>query len=375
MSTFQFFTLLSLAYIVLGLFNLIRVVRSWRALWDDELTPADIRLATSAAFYLLVPPTVALHELGHAALIWAQGLEVTDWFFLGYIGAVAHPSAGPLGDFAIALAGNVVTFVIGVAALAFALRRPGHPVRNILLVEIARQSLFLVLVFYPALCLGFNGDWRKIYNFEATPFASGAVGLAHAGVLALGYGIGWRRHWRSRAALLCSPIARSLIELERRVGLDDADSAAHKQLGLILLAARDFAGASGHLEKVVTASGRDARLEVALGMALRRSGDARRAIPHLEAALDRVFLPEERLALEIDLTAALIEAGRGREALGRAEAMRQAHPDHDEVIILWVRAMKAERRGEEARAELDRLFEASPLERRQRLRKIYDAVR
>ena len=103
---------------------------------------------------MLIPPAVALHELGHAVAVWFYGLEVVDWQFLGYMGWVMPSgSAGPLGDFFIALSGNVVSYLIGLAALLYPIKYPGHPARNVLLLELGRQSMFLVLVFYPLICL------------------------------------------------------------------------------------------------------------------------------------------------------------------------------------------------------------------------------
>lgn len=333
----SFFTLLSLAYVFVGLRCLYRVVRSWRSLWDAEVTPEDARLASQAAFFLLIPPAVALHELGHAALIWAQGLEVLDWQFLGYMGWVTHRSAGPLGDFAIAIAGNVVTLAIGLFALSFGVLRPGHPVRNILSIELGRQSLFLVLFFYPLICLAFPGDFVTIYDFRATPIASSVAALIHGLLLAVGYGIVWKRHWRGRSVLLASPYAAKLIDAQARVRADDGDLRAHRELGLILYAVSDFRRAREHLEKVIAGGAGDPRVRAMYGGVLVAEKAYDRAVPELEAALEGLLRPEERLLAELPLATALIELRRYDETRARLDALTRAFPKNAEIRSLYER--------------------------------------
>lgn len=321
------FALLSIVYIGQGLLCLYRVITRWGSLWDETLTPEDLKLARAASFYVLVPPTVALHELGHAALVWAQGLEVVDWTFLGYMGTVSHRSAGPLGDFAIASAGNLVTLAIGVGCLFFGIERPGHPVRNVLAIELGRQSCFLVLVFYPLLCLTFPGDFATIYDFRDTPIASGVAAAFHGAVLLFGYGWVWKRRWKSRANLLSSLVAPRVLELERRVARDPGDLVAARELGILCQAVQDDARAVTLLEGVVRAGLGDALTRLAYGRALLATHRLEEGIVTLEGALEGLLRPEHRIAAEVPLIEALIEAGREDEARVHLDRATRAHPD------------------------------------------------
>jgi hypothetical protein len=272
------------------------VILRWSSLFGPNPSEGDARLAAKAAFYLLIPPSVALHELGHAALVWAQGSEVKDWFFLGYMGAVVHASLGPIGDFAVAVAGNAVTLLIGIGAILFGVFLPGGRSRNILAIELGRQSSFLVLVFYPLLCLGFPGDFVTIYAFSQTPIASAITAFVHATVIVFGWGVLWRR-WRPRVALLVSHHADRFVELERRVKRDPEDLGARRGLGLLLLEAGDSKKARIHLEYVAK-FGADAALDLALGLALLESGEPQAALQRLESVAPRLFHPDQRRLAE-----------------------------------------------------------------------------
>ena len=320
------FMIISLVYVGIGVRTLYRVIAHWRELWDDDVTIADLRIARSAAFYLLVPPAVALHELGHAVVVWILGSEVIGWMFLGYMGFVVHPSTGAIGDFAIALAGNAVTLAIGAGALAFGVLRPRHPIRNLLFVELGRQSLFLVLAFYPVLCITFDGDFRTIYNFRATPIASAIVAALNASIIGIGYFWLWKRRWKARSILVTSPRAASFLELEQRIIDNPEDGNAHRELGLLMFAAGDHPRARPHLEKALTLGVVDAHVHMALGTALLENDEAERAIFELETALNGLLRPEDRLLAEIPLIRALATSGRRDDAKARLEILMRAHP-------------------------------------------------
>lgn len=301
---FGAFALLSIVYVIIGIRYLYQVVVRWRSLWDDNITPEDIRLASGAAFFLLIPPTVLLHEAGHAAALWVQDRPIVDVWFLGYMGGVLYVPVGGFADFAAALAGNLVTLFIGIGTIMWALYRPGHPIRNVLLIELGRQSLLLVLVFYPTICLFADGDFDIIYNFEQTPTASAIAAGAHGLLLALGYGVVWKRTWMPRAELLKSPDALKLLALEKKILADDGDLRAHRELGLLYAAHRDPVRTRLHLEKAISAGGVDARTHLAYGTALFALGEYARAIPELEASLAGLLKPEDRKLAQEPLAAA-----------------------------------------------------------------------
>ncbi len=310
MSWLDGFLLLSLFYVGVGITVLVKFVKNFRALFDEELTEEEARLAGRASFFLLIPPTVALHELGHAAAIWANGQEVVGWIFYGYVGAVAHVPSTPLANFAIALAGNVVTLGIGTFAIAWGMKRPGHPVRNILWIELGRNSLFLVLVFYPGLCLFFDGDFVTIYGFSKTPIASGVTAGVHGAILAGGWW--WWKRAKPRAVLLCSPLAFHVVAAEKKLAEDNRDPRANRTLGLAYGRLQDFARSRAHLE--VIADHLDAAGRLAYGEALLETGASELALAAFESAENGLLDPEARAAARRGRVRALGRLGRDEEA-------------------------------------------------------------
>lgn len=376
MRAYDFFGLLSYCYLAFAAFVLYRVIEQWSSLWDADLTRADARLAARAAFFLLIPPVVAAHELGHAAAIWAYGLEVIDWVFYGYMGAVARgASAGPFSDFVIAAAGNAVMLAIGVAALVIGVAKPGHPTRNILVLELGRQVVFITLVFYPLVCIGFDGDFRTIYDFEATPVAATLTAALHALALFVGWGVIWRRHYRHRVLLLCSPMATEMLDAIRRVAANDQDVDAHRTLGHLYLSAGDTRYALVHLGKIVDAGAADASTRFAFGSALSVSGRPGDAVEHIEAARARLLDPDERRAADLVLANTLTAAGRTEEALTLTMRLRTERPDDDAMLALWVGAMIQGGRKAEALAVIEPLLDAASSERRPVLRRLFERLR
>ena len=317
MSLFDGFLLLSLFYIGVGITYLVRFLRHWRSLWDDDLTADDAKLAASSAFFLLIPPTVALHELGHAVAVRAYGLEVLGWVFYGYMGAVAHhpTQAGDFGNFVIALAGNLVTLAIGVGVLAFGLRRPGHPVRNILAIELGRQSLFLVLVFYPLICVVFDGDFRRIYDVQRTPIASAVALVAHVAILFFGWRW-WTRSGRARARVLCSPIAARVASTEAALERDPTDANAAMWLGVVYATSEDYALARATLAPVVDRM--NAQQKLVWANVLLETGEPARALDAFDEAGRALLRPEDRDAARRGRVQALGRLGRDAEAQSAA---------------------------------------------------------
>jgi len=76
--------------------------------------------ATAAGFVLLLFGSVLLHELGHAVVALRQGIGVramTLWMLGGYTEMEREPKT-PKGEFLVAVAGPVVSLVLGCAGLA-----------------------------------------------------------------------------------------------------------------------------------------------------------------------------------------------------------------------------------------------------------------
>ena len=176
---------ISLLYALAALVTLWRLAREWRALLDDQWTPRDCSLAQLVGLFLLTPPAVWLHEWGHALAMRAFGATDPQIHFFLYWGYVtSRMPFTPLQDFLVALAGPLVTYVLGFAALVVALRAPLRPAVALALATLAVTQLVLVLIIYPAFSLlGGWGDFSTIYDARH-PLLSLAVGAVHAASLA-----------------------------------------------------------------------------------------------------------------------------------------------------------------------------------------------
>ncbi len=159
------FTLLSVIYAWTSLKTAREFFQRRATLFDERLTQYERALFDRGAFFLLIPIGVLLHELGHAAATWQVGgtVERFRWFmFWGYI--IPKGDFSPLQDWWIALAGNVVSVLLGVAAAALALVIVSRPWRY-WLASFARLEFFYSLIFYPAFSLLTQfGDFQMIYG-------------------------------------------------------------------------------------------------------------------------------------------------------------------------------------------------------------------
>jgi Zn-dependent protease len=108
------FVLISLFYVVVGVRVVAQLARSWRQTFDRRFTPADRSLVDQAAFFVLLPISVALHELGHAVAIWLFGGSVEGWGYYGFAGYVGYDPT----DFSraeriwVAAAGTIVNLLL-----------------------------------------------------------------------------------------------------------------------------------------------------------------------------------------------------------------------------------------------------------------------
>lgn len=190
------FALISLLYLVLGARVVYQLLRTWRSVFDRNFTASDRTLVDQAAFFVLVPISVAFHELGHAVVIVAFGGEVSSWGYFGFAGFVAYDPRGfsASEQIAVAAAGTVVNLVLAAGALALVfLRRP--PMRsafNELLIQFVVVSLLNALIVYPALDVltGLNGDWSQMYD-GGVPGLSLAILVIHVAILG-GMWLAWR---------------------------------------------------------------------------------------------------------------------------------------------------------------------------------------
>lgn len=182
------FVLLSLFYAVIGVRFVVRLLGRWRETFDRHFTETDRSMVDQAAFFILVPISVALHELGHAVAIWTLGGAVQGWVYYLFAGYVSFDPAEFSKDerVLIAIAGTVVNVLLAGFALllVFGRRRPMRAAFNEILLQFTVLSLGNALIVYPALDLtsGLNGDWAQVYR-GGVPALAAAIFAIHAAIL------------------------------------------------------------------------------------------------------------------------------------------------------------------------------------------------
>ena len=186
------FGLLSFFYLFLGVRFLFQFIPRRKQIFDNTFTQYDRGMLGQAAFFVLLPVSVALHELGHAIAIWAMGGQVLDFGFYFFSGYVSYDPRGfsDVQRTLIAFAGTFVNLVLIVAALAVVfLKRP--PLRapwNELLLQFVFISGINALIFYPAidLALGISGDWSQMYR-SGVPWLTAIIVITQVAFVAIGW--------------------------------------------------------------------------------------------------------------------------------------------------------------------------------------------
>jgi hypothetical protein len=164
-------------------FTLYQLGKNWRTFWNDRLSPQDRQLAVGVAFFILVPVGVLLHEFGHMVAAWSTNSQVLGLHYFVYWGYVEYiPAANnPLLEWYVSLAGNFVSYVLGIVSLAIGIYATRlKEVVRVMLAQLGVLELAQTLVLYPLLSLdpAFDGDWDTIYSFRA-PLASGLTLAVH----------------------------------------------------------------------------------------------------------------------------------------------------------------------------------------------------
>jgi len=178
------FSSLTIIYMFAGAFTLYQVVKSWRGFWAGALTAHNRQLSGGVAFFLLVPIGVLLHEFGHMLAAWSTHSQVLGLHYFFYWGYVEYiPSSNsPLQDWYVALAGNFVSYALGIACLAVAATWDSlRPALRFTIMQLGVLELIQTLIFYPLISIAdpnFHGDWDSIYSFQA-PVASWATLVVH----------------------------------------------------------------------------------------------------------------------------------------------------------------------------------------------------
>ena len=178
------FTILSALQVYRGVQRVAVVRKRWNQWVAEPLQPWKRRIGEDIAFYIGVPIGVFIHELGHAIAVWMFGGRVLEFGFFFFWGFVLPDrvfpdvqewivsAAGTWGSLLFALIVAVAFWNHSSSAVRFAARRT------------ARFQVYFALIYYPLFTAAFQfGDWRTIYDFDATPVHSGITAVVHAGLL------------------------------------------------------------------------------------------------------------------------------------------------------------------------------------------------
>jgi hypothetical protein len=173
---------IAVIYLIIGVRTAFLAWRERATLTDGELTPRDRYLLGQLAFFVLVPPGVLLHEVGHALATIQVGGQVAGFhyaLFYGYV--IPQGSFTLLQEWWIALSGNLVSILYGLAAIPLIPRVQAKWAKYLLLAFV-RVQLTWALIGYPLLTLVGFGDWQTIYGPQ-TWLVGIPFGIAHLGLI------------------------------------------------------------------------------------------------------------------------------------------------------------------------------------------------
>lgn len=145
--------------------TLFQLVRNWRSIFDDQVSPNDREILMRTAMFILLPIAVFFHELGHAwATLHFGGTVKTFHYALlwGYV--VPEGTFSQMQILSIYLAGNLIELIIGFLAL-IASCLVTSPALITLMTYFGVWCVGGTIILYPALSLsGMYGDWSAIYS-------------------------------------------------------------------------------------------------------------------------------------------------------------------------------------------------------------------
>lgn len=195
---FGLFNIFSLIYIFRSLQLSVTIGREWSSVLQEPLTHRKKSLAEQASFFIAVPLGVFLHEFGHALAVWASGGQVAEFgyrVFWGYV--VPQGSFTPMQGWFISLAGTLGSLVFGLG-IWLLLKGNHRSTFSYFGLRAFRFQVYFSTIYYPIFTLlGFEGDWRTIYDFSATPILSSLTAPLHLG-LVLFFWWGDRTGWFER---------------------------------------------------------------------------------------------------------------------------------------------------------------------------------
>ena len=281
------FNLFSLFYIFRSLQLSATIWREWSSVVQEPLTRRKKSLAEQASFFIAVPIGVLLHELGHALAVWGFGGQVVEFgyrVFWGYV--VPQGTFSQAQNWLIGLAGTLGSLVFGVVVWLLLQGNKRSALRFFGL-RAFRFQVYFSTVYYPLFTLfGFDGDWRTIYDFRATPLLSGLLVPLHLGLVLLFY-------WGDRTGWFERPSHETIAERDQFAAIQEAASLAPHDTA-VQLQYIDMLRQSGVVNRAKTAlktfleqnpNTGGGYLELAVLESAGKSQISRRASEHLQKAL------------------------------------------------------------------------------------------
>lgn len=188
------FTALSVVQIVQGL-RRVAVLRDRQSEWvAAPLLPWKRSIAHALSFYAAVPIGVFIHELGHAIVVWAYGGRVVEFgffFFWGFV--LPDRTFDPAWrQWVLSMAGTIGNLIFA-AVVALVYWRHASASIRLTAKRTVNYQIYFSLIYYPIFTAVLQiGDWRTIYDFNATPMLAGMTAVLHVLILGL-FWLGDRR--------------------------------------------------------------------------------------------------------------------------------------------------------------------------------------
>lgn len=224
------FTLLSAVQLWRGV-QQVGVVRSRWAQWiAAPLAGWKKAAARDMAFYVAIPISIFIHELGHAIAVWFFGGRVIAFgyfFFWGFV--QPDRTFSPSQEWIVSVAGTWGNLLFALVVWVALGRNRSKTVRYFAKQTVASQIVYS-LIYYPIFTglFGF-GDWRTIYAFEFTPLLSGAWAVFHASVL-LAYWLLRQRGWFDALSFADEASAEKFAQFEN----DDSVEGRSERVRLLM---------------------------------------------------------------------------------------------------------------------------------------------
>ncbi len=354
-SFFNLFDILAIFYLFRSVQLGLKIWREWALIKAEPFTSFKKQLADQASYFIAVPIGVLAHEIGHVLAVWASGGQVAEFHYRAFWGYVV-----PIGSFTapqswfIAVAGTLASLAFGLFVW-WVFRRASSSTLRYFGLRAFRFQVYFSLIYYPIFTLlGFDGDWRTIYDFSATLLLSLSTAVIHAGFLFL--------FWRGdRSGWFEAPSHENIAEQEQfeRLALSAAASPQDAQLQIQYIDGLRRGGAkqkaARHLEQYLAENPESAAgyLELAAITSAGKRQIPKKASESAERALDLGLTDPRQRAYANELIGRYkLETGQVDIAIDRFSKALANMPAKDasqmQTYLLRGQALRRQQRYEEA---------------------------